>query len=66
MTPSRTAYLFNFSFRNLAIRAIDRLLAWQERAQEARHLRGMDDRSLRDVGLTRLDIERILRQSPHL
>ena len=67
MTRTFTAFLFNFSFRGLAIQALDRLLAWQDRAQEAQHLRGMDDRSLKDIGLTRLDIERILRdRHPYL
>jgi uncharacterized protein YjiS (DUF1127 family) len=66
MTRTLSAFAFNFSARNLAIRALDRLLAWQERQQEAERLRGMDDRSLRDIGLTRLDIERILRGGdPH-
>ena len=67
MTRTLTAFLGNFSFRGLAIQAVDRLLAWQERQQEAHRLRGMDDRSLKDIGLTRLDIERILRErQPHL
>ncbi len=67
MTRTLTAFASSFSFRGLAIRTLDRLLAWQERAQEAERLRGMDDRSLKDIGLTRLDIERILRGgTPHL
>ncbi len=67
MTRTLSAFLFNSSLRGLAIQAIDRLLAWQERAREAQHLRGMDDRSLKDIGLTRLDIERILRNGhPYL
>ena len=61
MTRTLTNFVFNFSARDLTIRALDRLLAWQERQQEAERLRGMDDRSLKDIGLTRLDIERILR-----
>ncbi len=41
----------------LAQRAIDRLLTWQRRANERRHLMQLDDRMLADVGLTRADVE---------
>jgi uncharacterized protein YjiS (DUF1127 family) len=40
------------------IRALDLLLAWQTRAAERGQLAAMDDRLLRDVGLTRSDVER--------
>jgi uncharacterized protein YjiS (DUF1127 family) len=33
------------------------LLDWQERARQRRRLREMDDRLLRDIGLTRADVE---------
>ena len=39
-------------------RAVDVLLAWQTRAAERGQLAAMDDRLLRDVGLSRSDIER--------
>ena len=64
MTRSLTAFLFGFSARALLVQALDRLLAWQERAQQAQGLRGMDDRQLKDIGLSRADIERILRARP--
>jgi uncharacterized protein YjiS (DUF1127 family) len=34
------------------------LLHWQARARERRFLRCMDDRALRDIGLSRADVER--------
>ena len=37
-------------------RLVDLLLAWQARAREREHLRMMDGRQLRDLGLTRADI----------
>jgi uncharacterized protein YjiS (DUF1127 family) len=66
MTRSLTALLYGFSFRGVLVEALDRMLAWQERAQQADSLRGMDDRQLKDIGLSRSDIERILRQPRHL
>ena len=42
----------------LTIRAFETLLAWQTRAAERGQLAAMDDRLLRDVGLTRSDVER--------
>ena len=39
-------------------RAVDVLLAWQTRAAERGQLAAMDDRLLRDVGLSRSDVER--------
>lgn len=62
MTRSLATFMVNFSARGVLVQALDRLLAWQERAQEAQSLRGMDDRQLKDIGLSRADIERILRQ----
>jgi uncharacterized protein YjiS (DUF1127 family) len=38
-------------------RSIDLLLEWQERAGERAHLASLDDRLLRDVGLSRADVE---------
>lgn len=36
----------------------DLVLAWQERATERAHLATLDDRLLRDIGLSRSDVER--------
>jgi uncharacterized protein YjiS (DUF1127 family) len=43
-----------------ARRAFSALLAWQERAAMRRGLARMDDRLLRDIGLTRADVRREL------
>lgn len=37
----------------LAVAAVDTLLTWQERASARRHLSGLDDRLLADMGLGR-------------
>ena len=42
--------------RGLLSAALQALLAWQDRAFERAALRSLDDRQLRDVGLTRADI----------
>jgi uncharacterized protein YjiS (DUF1127 family) len=35
---------------------VDLLLVWHERARQRRHLRSLNDRMLRDIGLTRADV----------
>jgi uncharacterized protein YjiS (DUF1127 family) len=42
----------------LTIRLIETALAWQARAAERAQLAAMDDRLLRDVGLSRADVMR--------
>ena len=37
-------------------------MVWQERSWHRRHLRTLDERLIRDVGLTRRDIEREARK----
>jgi uncharacterized protein YjiS (DUF1127 family) len=50
------------SFVRKILRAVtagfDLILAWQERATERAHLAALDDRLLRDIGLSRSDVER--------
>ncbi|MDD3444068.1 MAG: DUF1127 domain-containing protein [Zavarzinia sp.] len=41
----------------LAARVLTVLLTWQRRAMERQSLRAMDDRMLRDIGLSRADLE---------
>ena len=37
-------------------RAVDLLLTWRERARQRRQLRSLNDRMLRDIGITRADV----------
>jgi len=43
--------------RGLVAGVVDRLVEWQERARSRVLLGRLDDRMLRDVGLTRSDVE---------
>ena len=43
--------------RHLPARLLAILVRWQQRANERAHLRDLDERALRDVGLTRADVE---------
>jgi uncharacterized protein YjiS (DUF1127 family) len=35
---------------------VETVLAWQDRMRQRRHLAGMEERMLRDIGLTRADV----------
>lgn len=48
--------------RSLLAVALDRLFEWQERAAQRRALLALDDRLLKDVGLTRADVEQEIRK----
>jgi uncharacterized protein YjiS (DUF1127 family) len=37
--------------------AFELLAQWQERARQRHHLQALDDRLLRDIGLSRADVE---------
>jgi uncharacterized protein YjiS (DUF1127 family) len=50
------------SLRDLLSRALDAIDAWQERTRMRRGLAMMDDRLLRDIGLTRDDVRLELRK----
>ncbi|MDR6287890.1 MULTISPECIES: DUF1127 domain-containing protein [Inquilinus] len=41
----------------LVMRLVDRLLDWQDRERQRRHLSSLDDHILADVGLTHGDVE---------
>ena len=43
---------------NLASRVLERLIVWQERAEQRHALAMLDDRQLKDIGLSRADIVR--------
>jgi uncharacterized protein YjiS (DUF1127 family) len=36
---------------------IDRVLEWQDRREQRRHLLALDDHLLKDIGITRIDAE---------
>lgn len=40
------------------VATVSRLLLWQERGRQRRHLAELSDHLLRDVGLTREDVQR--------
>jgi len=50
--PARTA-----ADRGLVTRLFDQLVGWLERARQRRHLGELDDRLLRDIGLSRAEVE---------
>ena len=43
--------------RPVLARAIETLLTFQERARQRHALRSLDERALKDIGLTRADVE---------
>ncbi len=45
------------ALHRLVCRSFVRLLAWQEQARERQTLLSLDDRLLKDVGLSRADVE---------
>ena len=42
----------------LAVTVIETLLTWQDRFNQRHHLAGLDDHALKDMGLSRGDVER--------
>lgn len=48
---------------NLASWALRRLIVWQERAEQRHALAMLDDRQLKDIGLSRADIVREISKS---
>lgn len=43
--------------KSLLMGFVDCLIAWQDRAAERHHLSGLDDRLLKDINLSRADVE---------
>ncbi len=56
---SGTAFgaLLHGNVAGLAARALNALFAWQRRLSDRIALQSLDDRMLRDIGLTRADVE---------
>ncbi len=49
---------FGRALRRVILQIITTLGVWQERARQRQALRELDDRMLRDIGLTRSDVYR--------
>ena len=49
---------FGGTVRWAVTRAIGLVLTWQQRARERRQLASMDEFGLKDIGLTRVDVQR--------
>lgn len=45
------------TFRFGLIRLFDVMFAWQDRIRQRRHLASLDNRLLRDIGLSKVDVE---------
>lgn len=48
--------------RGMVLRVVDRLLDWQDRERQRRHLSSLDDHILADVGLSYGDVEEEVRK----
>ena len=64
-TPGRYSDA-SFATRVVAVltAGLERMLDWHERAAQRRNLVGLDDRMLRDIGLTRGDVMREFYKAP--
>lgn len=59
-TPGASLYGREFirALQNLSAQLLTTLREWEERARQRRRLSELDDRMLRDIGLTRADVSR--------
>lgn len=48
--------------RGVVLRLVDRLLDWQDRERQRRHLSSLDDHILADVGLSHGDVDEEVRK----
>ncbi len=55
---SRSALNVIAGLARLPLAILETLLVWQERDQQRRHLAALDDRMLRDIGISRADAAR--------
>lgn len=60
MTPETSLYGREFirAVQRLSAQVLTTLREWEERARQRRRLSELDDRLLRDIGLTRADVNR--------
>jgi uncharacterized protein YjiS (DUF1127 family) len=58
LTATRT----DLAARGMVLRLVDRLLDWQDRERQRRHLSSLDDHVLADVGLSHSDVEEEIRK----
>ncbi len=58
ITQSKTRFAPEIRSTSGLVAAVARtVLLWQERASQRRHMAGLDDHALKDIGLSRADIE---------
>ena len=58
ITGRQTQFAPSFgSVKHWTVAAVQTLLLWQERASQRHRIAGLDERSLKDVGLSRADAE---------
>lgn len=55
--PALSGWAFVSRLARSAARGLDVLLEWQERASQRGHLASLEDHMLKDVGLSRADVE---------
>ncbi len=58
MVPGATRIPSWDSFRAAAVRIVEVLFEWQDRARQRRHLETFDEHLLKDLGMSRADVER--------
>ncbi|MBK8159712.1 MAG: DUF1127 domain-containing protein [Rhodospirillaceae bacterium] len=51
-------------FLRWSVALLDRILLWLERNRQRRHLRSLSNHMLKDLGLSRADVEQELRKRP--
>jgi uncharacterized protein YjiS (DUF1127 family) len=57
-----TASRADLAARGMVVRLVDRLLDWQDRERQRRHLSSLDDHVLADVGLSHSDVDAEIRK----
>ena len=55
--PARLALAHSARGIGPVTRLFDRIFMWRNRARQRRHLAELDDRLLRDIGLSRVEVE---------